>query len=76
MDFSWLKGLKKSAITAGIAALGALVASFFGAFDEAAEWQKVGAPELLIPLFIMGIDFARNFVKQWLKSLGPGDEVK
>ena len=75
MDFSWLKGLKKAATTAAIAALGVAVGNFFGAFDEVVEWQKIGAPELFVPLLIMGFEFARNFIKQWLKSLEPTDEV-
>lgn len=75
MDFSWLKGLRKAAVAAGVVALGSAVASFFGAFDEVVEWEAVGAPQFIVPLAIMGVEFARNFIKQWLKSLGPGDDV-
>jgi hypothetical protein len=71
MDFSWLKGLQKAAWVAGVVALGSLVASFFGSFDEVVEWEAVGAPQFVVPLAIMGVEFARNFIKQWLKSLGP-----
>ena len=71
MDFSFLKGLKKAAWAAGVVALGSAVASFFGAFDEVVEWQNIGIPQVIIPLAIMGVEFARNFIKQWLKSLEP-----
>jgi len=68
-DFSWTTALVKGLRTAGIGAVTVAVASFFGAFDQLVEWQAFGAPEFIGLIAIIGVEAARNFVKQWLKSL-------
>ncbi len=69
MNYSFLTGLKKSAITAAVVAAGVALSSFFGAFDEVSEWTAFGAPQLVALAAIAGVEAARNFVKQLLKSL-------
>ena len=70
MEYSFLTGLKKAAITAGVTALGIGTASFFGAFDSVTEWTSLGVPQFAALAAVAGVEALRNFIKQALKSIG------
>lgn len=67
MQFSWKVALWKSTKTAIVAAIGVLVAA--GGFDALTELVTTNAPVWAAPLLLGAITLARNFYKQWEKSI-------